>query len=224
MAVRKTRYVSGRTYVLIVGVALAASLCTMLTSSLLRRDSSDVPPLSAFYSASLEYSVFKAGAPTAKFPKAIERMADVFKPNYKAEGLPTKMWLGPKVAASERALLNIPNMGLAIYGFATAYGRACFIVEGLGAGCDHGVLEKAPVVWMAGAVNAKGPYLIAGLARDDVRSVEVIIDHEVLSAVLASNAFYVEIPLNRFTHRATLQVTMKNGDVTTSDLAPPTNR
>jgi hypothetical protein len=224
MTVRKPRRIFKRTYALVVGVALAASVCTTLISSIFIRGNSEAPPLSPFYSASMEYSVFKTGTPVAEFPTTIERMADVFQPNYRAEGLPKKTWLGPKVDESKRALLEIPDVGLEIYGFTTAYGHACIIVEGLGAGCDHGVLETAPVVWTSGAVAAKGPFLIAGLARDDVQNIEVIINHEVLSAVLASNAFCVEIPLRQLDHRATLRVTLKNGDVTTSKLASLADR
>ena len=217
MAAMRTVFKSS--FALIIGTALVAAFCTALMSHLLSDDSSTTPPFPALYSPSFEYSVFASYLPTAKFPKEIERYENEYLATDQRAGMPLRTWHGPKVDGSERVLLEIPDLGRTIYGFTTGFGRACEIVSRFGLACDGGAMQKDPVIWISGAVDAAGPYLIAGLALDSVKRIEVTIGRKTLAASLANNAFYVEIPLRRLSEATALRVTLKNSDVITSDLS-----
>lgn len=187
-------------------------------SRLFAGDSRDPMPLSMFYSASSEYSVFKPGMPAVRFPLLVENEAKSLVAGDKRPGLPTHLLLGPRIQGSERVLQEILGTGRKVFGFATAYGRACQIVIGIGEGCDGGPMSKEPVSWMAGTVDHHGPLLIVGMVPDGVTRVDLIVDHKALPTKLANNSFYAEIPRNRVHHVTALRIAVSNGDVTTSAL------
>ncbi len=207
-----------RTYALVIGTALVASLTTAFMSRLFTSDSRDPMPLSMFYSASSEYSVFRPGMPAVRFPFVVENEAKSLVAGDKRPGLSTHLMLGPRIQGSERVLQEIPGTGQRVFGFATAYGRACQIVIGIGAGCDGGPTAKQPVSWMASTVDRHGPLLIVGMVPDGVTRVDLIVDHKALPTKLANNSFYAEIRRNRVHHVTALRIAVSNGDVTTSDL------
>jgi hypothetical protein len=152
------------------------------------------------YSPSDVYSVFAPGTQEATFPPKVE----------KDSGFASSQW-GPIVPGSRRIPMDRPGEAdTVVYAFLTESGKACYVVVGVMASCDGGATQTSPIAWIAGGPDG-GPRIIAGLARDGVKSVDVIVNGEPWPAKLENNAFYAEVLLDLGHEVSAIVATMDDG-------------
>lgn len=125
---------------------------------------------------------------------------------------------GQPIPGSERLLFAKPGaVANDVFGVAMSAGGACLFIPGVMAGCDRGTQQTEPVAWLSGG-PAGGPGIIAGLARDGVRGVDVIVSGQALPASFANNAFYRELSLTDLRQASALAVTMIDGSIVSINL------
>lgn len=161
------------------------------------------------YSPAAEYSVFAPGKPEATFPPRLQREAGFMRHAF-----------GPIVKGSRRILLVNPGTVRTImYAFVTESRTVCYGLLRLASSCDGGASQTSPLVWIAAGPSG-GPRIIAGLARDRVKSVDVIVNGKPWPAKLANNAFYLEVPLDHKHMVTSIVATMKDGSQKKTGVGP----
>jgi hypothetical protein len=161
------------------------------------------------YSPSARYGVFATGEPEASFSSRIRREAGFARDS-----------AGPTVKGSRRILLVRPGkVNTIVYAFLTESGKACYGVLGDLASCDGGADQTAPFTWSAGG-PAGGPRIIAGLAGDGVKSIDVIVNGQSWLAKLANNAFYIEVPFDHKHTITSIVATMEDGSQKKTGVGP----
>lgn len=144
----------------------------------------DVEPTE--YSPADVYSVFSPEEPEARFPakaeKAIRSIAN------------RSSQAGPMIDGSRRILLEgLGKKNTAIYAFLTESGKACYLVD-YGASCDGGRTQRLPFSWIL-SWQQGGPVAIAGLVRDGIVKLDILVDGKPTPATVGKNSFYVEISM-----------------------------
>lgn len=118
-----------------------------------------------------------------------------------------------------------------IYVFPTAKGGVCFVITGLSSGCKLAFPVGQPAT-IDGSVlyfpsDSGPPAELAGLAKDDVTGVQVVVDGTPHDAVFGNDAWYYRFPDNQTpaTAATELIVTLKDGSSTTvpTQIVAPTS-
>ena len=137
-----------------------------------------------------------------------------------------------RVRASKGRLL-LSNLGpkhRSIYVFPTTKGEVCFVITGrgparirggLGSGCKKAFLVGEPVSIDGGSLSfppmSGPPAELAGLTKDGVKRVQVVIHGTPHNAILGHDAWYYRFPNNHTPATAAKQliVTLKDGSTKT---------
>lgn len=147
-------------------------------------------------------------------------------------GVPTE-WLPGRADGAVRVPLAGLGVGShSIFLVRTTKGRVCGGLTEFASGCLEGLPLDSPATSMAGDLDATGAGeapVIWGVARDEVRSIDVVVDRTSHRAVLGGNVYFFQLPDNTMSEHAitAIRATLASGkvveiSVVTGPTGPPT--
>jgi hypothetical protein len=116
-----------------------------------------------------------------------------------------------------RALANVrrlrSNLGVLeseLYAFRAATGSVCWILTNFVGSCPDSPERGSPgLQWTIGGGYDNVPGALVGIAADDVRAVQLVLDGRLYSASLVNNAVFAEVP--RDARRAEIVIRHRDG-------------
>ena len=118
-------------------------------------------------------------------------------------------------------LSNLGPKQRSIYVFPTLNKQVCFVITGLSAGCKKAFIVDEPAA-ISGSVlyfppTSGPPSELAGLTKDGVTRVQVVLDGTPQDAILGHDAWYCRFPNNQIpaTAATALIVTRSDGSTAT---------
>lgn len=124
-----------------------------------------------------------------------------------------------------RVLLSeLGTGGRAIYAFTTAKNRVCLGLTDFTSGCYSGLPLGAAVDVTVGDPDAEGsgePPLVWGLARNDVRRIDVEVGGQTYPATFARNAYFFQLTDSSVSTSAITAVVVKRADGTVQRIPVP---
>ncbi len=124
----------------------------------------------------------------------------------------------------EQGRLLLSNLGperRSIYVFPTTNKQVCFVITGLSAGCKKAFIVGEPASISGGTFyfppTSGPPTELAGLTKDGVTAVQVVLDGTPQDAIFGHDAWYYRFPNNQIpaTAATALIVTRSDGSITT---------
>lgn len=178
-------------FVIAAMVGVAAGLAA---AAVVGRDTAGVTPPPVLAEQIGEVGAF-AGEPSAQ-ENALARRADVRQDMQSitadSTSVPDALLPGERVGPVRVPLANLGDADRAIWMYGTTRGKVCHGLTGFTAGC----VEQLPVGQVINPVGGDpgdgGGTIVWGFARNNVRSVSVIVDGEPQAAVLGRNAFFFQ--------------------------------
>jgi hypothetical protein len=129
------------------------------------------------------------------------------------------LYEGEWQTAGSRLLLDgLGSKRMSLYALPTTKGKACFVVRGAGGACAS---PNEPISWgmLVPPEGVAGNPIIAGLARDDVARIDLLVNGAREPATLGSNGFFYEAHDGLFP--SAIVITFENGSSSTVEVRDP---
>jgi hypothetical protein len=166
----------------------------------------DVGPVSAF-----------EGSPTAGEQAVAAQpnvQRDVAAISEDTEGVPEEFLPGDRVGPVRVPLANLGVANRAIWMYRTTRGKVCYGLTDFTAGCVQQLPVGQVVNPTGGNPDDGGGTIVWGFARDNVRSIDIVVDGERQPAVVGRNTFFFQAPSTKARISAVVAMTDNGSSVT----------